>query len=205
MNIPSKVLEKAVEEISNLPGIGKRTALRMALFMLRNPKSQTEKLSLALSSLVQEIRYCQNCHNFSDHDLCETCENAFRKDEIICVVEDVRDVMAIEASQHFNGKYHVLGGKISPIEGISPQDLNIDSLVKRVEKGNILEIIFALSATIEGDTTMYYIYKKLQGQNITFTTIARGIGVGDELEYTDVNTIARSLDNRIEYHTTAKF
>ncbi len=203
MNIPSKVLSKAVEEISNLPGIGKRTALRMALFMLNNPQSQTENLAKALEQLVQEIKYCQQCHNFSDEENCEICTNDFRKDEIICVVEDVRDVMAIEASQHFNGKYHVLGGKISPIEGIGPQDINIESLCKRVEKGEIEEIIFALSATVEGDTTMYYIFKKLQSYSLKFTTIARGIGIGDELEYTDSHTIARSLDNRIEYRTAS--
>ncbi len=205
MKIPSKVLEKAVEEIANLPGIGKRTALRMALFMLQNPKSQTENLAQALSNLVNEIQYCEQCHNFSDEAICEICSNDFRKDETICVVEDVRDVMAIEASQHFNGKYHVLGGKISPIEGIGPQDLNIDSLIKRVEKGDIEEVIFALSATIEGDTTIFYLFKKLNQYPLKFTTIARGIGVGDELEYTDVHTIARSLDNRIEYKTAGSF
>ncbi len=203
MNIPSKVLAKAVEEISMLPGIGKRTALRMALFMLKNPKSQTQNLAKALEQLVTYVQYCKQCHNFSDDEICDICRNDFRKEDTLCIVEDVRDVMAIEASQHFNGKYHVLGGKISPIEGIGPQDLNIDSLIKRVSENQVEEIIFALSATVEGDTTMYYIFKKLQSYSLRFTTIARGIGVGDELEYTDSHTIARSLDNRIEYRTAS--
>ena len=202
MNYSSQILQKAVDEISQLPSIGKRSALRLALFMLKNPKSQTENLSKALHNLVNEIKYCQNCFNFSDHDVCDICSNSFRKDEIICVVEEINDVMAIESTQQFNGKYHVLGGKISPIEGIGPQNIQINSLVERVEKQNIKELILALSATIEGDTTMYYIYKKLQNSNIQFSTIARGIGVGDELEYADEASLARSFQNRISYQAS---
>ncbi|CVK16759.1 DNA replication and repair protein RecR [Apibacter mensalis] len=199
MNYPSKILEKAVEEISQLPGIGKRTALRLALHLLDVPKTQADNLSKSIIQLVHEIKHCKKCNNLSDTEICTICANPYRNEKIICVVEDLRDVMAIESTQQYNGKYHVLGGRISPMEGVSVTDLCINPLVERVKEQNIDEIIFALSATIEGDTTMFYLYKVLNDTQITFTTIARGIGVGDELEYTDELTLIRSLQNRVPY------
>ncbi|MCO6564249.1 MAG: recombination protein RecR [Apibacter sp.] len=199
MNYPSKILEKAVEEISQLPGIGKRTALRLALHLLDIPKTQADNLSKSIIQLVHEIKHCKKCNNLSDTEICTICANPYRNEKIICVVEDLRDVMAIESTQQYNGKYHVLGGRISPMEGVSVTDLCINPLVERVKEQDIDEIIFALSATIEGDTTMFYLYKVLNDSQITFTTIARGIGVGDELEYTDELTLIRSLQNRVPY------
>ncbi|SFM73120.1 DNA replication and repair protein RecR [Algoriella xinjiangensis] len=204
MNYPSKVLEKAVEEMSNLPGIGKRTALRLVLHMLNRPKSQTVALSEALSHLMVDIKYCQQCHTISDQDICEICSNQLRDESVICVVEDVRDVMAIENTGQFKGKYHVLGGKISPMEGIGPGQLNIQTLIDRVQHENVKEIIFALSSTMEGDTTVFYLYRQLKNTQIIFSTIARGLGVGDELEYADEATLVRSIQHRIPY-TENKF
>ena len=200
MNFPSKVLEKAVEEISGLPGIGKKSALRLALHLLRQPQSQGLALGNALQKLVTDIKYCQECHNFSDEDICEICSNTKRSDEILCIVEDVRDVMAIENTSKFNGKYLVLGGKISPMEGIGPHQLNISSIEKKLNEGNVKEIIFALSATMEGDTTAYYLYKKFKEFPVTFSSIARGIAVGDELEYADEISLGRSIVNRLPYN-----
>ena len=200
MNFPSKVLEKAVEEISGLPGIGKKSALRLALHLLRQPQSQGLALGNALQKLVTDIKYCQECHNFSDEDICEICSNTKRSDEILCIVEDVRDVMAIENTSKFNGKYLVLGGKISPMEGIGPHQLNISSIEKKLNEGNVKELIFALSATMEGDTTAYYLYKKFKGFPVTFSSIARGIAVGDELEYADEISLGRSIVNRLPYN-----
>ena len=200
MNFPSKVLEKAVEEISGLPGIGKKSALRLALHLLRQPQSQGLALGNALQKLVTDIKYCQECHNFSDEDICEICSNTKRSDEILCIVEDVRDVMAIENTSKFNGKYLVLGGKISPMEGIGPNQLNISSIEKKLNEGSVKELIFALSATMEGDTTAYYLYKKFKGFPITFSSIARGIAVGDELEYADEISLGRSIVNRLPYN-----
>lgn len=204
MELPSKLLQKAVDEISQLPGIGKRTALRLALHLLKQPEEQTQLLSNALLSLRQEVKYCQSCSNISDSEVCEICSNPNRDKKTICVVEDVRDVMAIESTGIFNGLYHVLGGKINPIEGIGPSQLNISSLVEKVNSGNISEIIFALSSTMEGDTTIFYIYKQIQNSNIKTSTIARGIAVGDELEYADEVTLGRSLVNRIPYENGLK-
>ena len=204
MNYPSKVLEKAVEEMANLPGIGKRTALRLVLHMLNRPKSQTVALSEALSHLMVDIKYCQQCHTISDQDICEICNNQLRDESVICVVEDVRDVMAIENTGQFKGKYHVLGGKISPMEGIGPGQLNIQTLIDRVQHENVKEIIFALSSTMEGDTTVFYLYRQLKNTQIIFSTIARGLGVGDELEYADEATLVRSIQHRIPY-TENKF
>ncbi|PQL93426.1 recombination mediator RecR [Apibacter adventoris] len=204
MNFSSEILEQAVEEISKLPGIGKRTALRLALHLLDVPIIQTENLTKALSNLVNEIKHCKICNNLSDTDICHVCSNIYRDDKIICVVEDIRDVMAIESTHQYTGKYHVLGGKISPMEGISPADLCITPLLKRIKEQKVEEIIFALSATIEGDTTMFYIYKILGDTDIKFTTIARGIGIGEELEYTDELTLIRSIQNRIPYHQNIK-
>lgn len=200
MNFPSKVLEKAVEEISGLPGIGKKSALRLALHLLRQPQSQGLALGNALQKLVTDIKYCQECHNFSDEDICEICSNTKRSDEILCIVEDVRDVMAIENTSKFNGKYLVLGGKISPMEGIGPHQLNISSIEKKLNGGNVKELIFALSATMEGDTTAYYLYKKFKEFPVTFSSIARGIAVGDELEYADEISLGRSIVNRLPYN-----
>jgi len=199
MNYPSKVLEKAVEEMSNLPGIGKRTALRLVLHMLNRPKSQTTALSEALAHLVNDVKYCKHCHTISDDEVCEICSNPLRDETTICVVEDVRDVMAIENTGQFRGQYHVLGGKISPMEGIGPGQLNIDTLVNRVKNEEVKEIIFALSSTMEGDTTVFYLYRQLKETNIIFSTIARGLGVGDELEYADEATLVRSIQHRIPY------
>lgn len=199
MNYPSKILEKAVEEISQLPGIGRRTALRLALHLLDVPEIQADNLSKSISQLVHEIKHCKLCNNLSDTEICTICANPYRNEKIICVVEDVRDVMAIESTQQFNGKYHVLGGRISPMEGVSATDLCINPLIERVKEQKTEEIIFALSATIEGDTTMFYLYKILNDPHIKFTAIARGIGVGDELEYTDELTLIRSIQNRVPY------
>jgi recombination protein RecR len=200
MNFPSKVLEKAVEEISGLPGIGKKSALRLALHLLRQSPSQGVALGNSIQKLVTDIKYCQECHNFSDEEICEICNNPKRNNEILCIVEDVRDVMAIENTSKFNGKYLVLGGKISPMEGIGPNQLNISSIEKKLNEGSVKELIFALSATMEGDTTAYYLYKKFKGFPITFSSIARGIAVGDELEYADEISLGRSIVNRLPYN-----
>ena len=200
MNFPSKVLEKAVEEISSLPGIGKKSALRLALHLLRVPESQGMALGKAIQKLVTDIKYCQECHNFSDEDICEICSNHKRNDEVLCIVEDVRDVMAIENTAKFNGNYLVLGGKISPMEGIGPHQLNISSIERKLNEGKVKELIFALSATMEGDTTAYYLYKKFKEFPVTFSTIARGISVGDELEYADEISLGRSIVNRLPYN-----
>lgn len=202
MDYPSKVLAKAVEEISGLPGIGRKSALRLALHLLKQPESQAITLGDSLKKLVTEIQYCKNCHNFSDLEICEICSNQKRTDEILCIVEDVRDVMAIENTGKFRGKYLVLGGKISPMEGIGPNQLNITSIDKKLEIGDVKELIFALSATMEGDTTAYYIYRKFKNSNVKFSTIARGISVGDELEYADEISLGRSIQNRLPYNET---
>ncbi|SKB72591.1 DNA replication and repair protein RecR [Soonwooa buanensis] len=200
MDYPSKVLAKAVDEISGLPGIGKKSALRLALHLLRQPASQGVALGTAIQNLVIDIKYCKDCHNFSDNDICEICADDKRNAEVLCVVEDVRDVMAIENTSKFKGKYLVLGGKISPMEGVGPAQLHIDSIEKKLETGEVKELIFALSATMEGDTTAYYIYKKFKQFNVQFSSIARGISVGDELEYADEISLGRSIVNRLPYN-----
>lgn len=202
MDLPSKLLENAVSEISQLPGIGKRTALRLVLHLLRQPVEQSKDLANAILKVREEIRYCTSCHNISDEELCQICENPSRDHSLICVVEDVRDVMAIENTGTFKGIYHVLGGKINPIEGIGPSQLNIGSLVNKVKSGEVKEVIFALSSTMEGDTTIFYIYKQIKDEKIVTSTIARGIAVGDELEYADEVTLGRSLQHRIPYEQT---
>lgn len=204
MEFSSKLLQNAVNEMSQLPGIGKRTALRLVLHLLRQPADQTKHLSLALSSLRDDIKYCKSCHNISDVALCEICDNPHRNEALVCVVEDIRDVMAIEGTSSFRGLYHVLGGKISPMDGVGPHDLNITSLIEKVKQGKIKELIFALSSTMEGDTTNFYIYKQIKEYNITTTTIARGISVGDELEYADEITLGRSIVNRIPFEISLK-
>lgn len=204
MELPSRLLENAVDEISQLPGIGKRTALRLALHLLRQPENQTLLLSSALEKMRKEIQYCKQCHNISDSETCKICESNTRNKSIICVVEDVRDVMAIEGTGSFKGVYHVLGGKINPIEGIGPSQLNISSLVAKVSKGDISEVIFALSSTMEGDTTNFYMYKQLKEYSVLTSTIARGISIGDELEYADEVTLGRSLMHRIPFEQSIK-
>ncbi len=204
MEFSSKLLENAVAEISQLPGIGKRTALRLALHLLKNPEEQTLQLAVALSKMRQEIKFCHNCNNISDSKLCEICANPNRDEQIICVVEDVRDVMAIENTSQFRGHYHVLGGKISPMDGIGPSELNIIPLIEKLKMGNVNEVIFALSSTMEGDTTNFYIYKQMEGLEIKTSTIARGISVGDELEYADEVSLGRSILNRIPFETSLK-
>ncbi|MEY2739514.1 MAG: Recombination protein RecR [Bacteroidota bacterium] len=204
MELPSKLVENAVNEMAQLPGIGKRTALRLVLHLLKQPLDQTEALAEALATMRKDIQFCTICHTISDEEICGICSNASRDASIICVVEDVRDVMAIENTNMFKGVYHVLGGKISPIEGIGPSQLKITSLVEKVKEGRVSEIIFALSSTMEGDTTNFYIYKQLKDFAVKMSTIARGISVGDELEYADEITLGRSLLHRIPFETAIK-
>ena len=193
---PSLLLERAVGEISRLPGIGRKTALRLALHLLRQDEAATDALAEALVRLRHDVRYCSRCHNISDDEVCPLCSDARRDSTTLCVVENVQDVMAIENTQQFNGLYHVLGGIISPMDGIGPSDLNIDSLVKRVSEGGVREVILALSSTMEGDTTNFYISRRLQPLGVAVSVIARGISVGNELEYTDEVTLGRSIVNR---------
>ncbi|MCY2687442.1 recombination mediator RecR [Salinimicrobium sp. TH3] len=204
MEFSSKLLEEAVNEMSQLPGIGRRTALRLVLHLLKQPESQTVALSKALVDLKTEVKFCRNCHNISDTELCEICANKNRQQEVVCVVEDIRDVMAIENTSQYRGLYHVLGGKINPMEGVGPSQLTIKSLVEKARKGEIEEIIFALSSTLEGDTTNFYIFKQLEGFDVKTSTIARGISVGDELEYADEVTLGRSITNRIPFENSLK-
>ncbi|MGW9685676.1 recombination mediator RecR [Flagellimonas sp. 2504JD1-5] len=204
MEFSSKILENAVYEMSQLPGIGKRTALRLVLHLLKQPEERTNLLANALVKLRSEINFCKTCSNISDTEVCEICSNSKRDRTLVCVVEDIRDVMAIENTSQYNGLYHVLGGKISPMEGVGPQDLNIISLVKRVKEEEVKELIFALSSTMEGDTTNFYIYKQLEGMDVVTSTIARGISVGDELEYADEVTLGRSILNRVPFENSIK-
>lgn len=204
MEFSSKLLENAVDEMSQFPGIGKRTALRLMLHLLKQPKEQTQRLTSSLSNMREKINFCENCHNISDSKVCELCANPNRDSQLICVVEDIRDVMAIENTSQYRGLYHVLGGKISPMDGIGPGDLNITTLVEKVKEGNVREIIFALSSTMEGDTTNFYIYKQLEAFDIITTTIARGVSVGDELEYADEVTLGRSIMHRIPFEASLK-
>lgn len=204
MEFSSKLLEKAVNEMAQLPGIGKRTALRLVLHLLKQPKEQTQFLAESLQTLRNDIKCCTSCHNISDVELCEICANEKRNHQIICVVEDIRDVMAIENTGQFKGVYHVLGGKISPIDGVGPSQLNISTLIEKVSSGKAAEVIFALSSTMEGDTTNFYIFRQIQKYEIKTSTIARGISVGDELEYADEITLGRSIINRIPFENTMK-
>ena len=204
MEFSSKFIENAVNEISNLPGIGKKSALRLVLFLLKQPESQSLNLANAISQMRLNVNFCSNCHNISDEDICEICINPRRDKSIICVVEDIRDVMAIEKTSSFNGIYHVLGGKISPLDGIGPDELNIDSLVEKVQTNQIKEVIFALSTTMEGDTTNFYIFRRISDYNVIASTIARGISVGDDLEYTDEITLGRSITDRIPFENSLK-
>lgn len=198
-NFPSQLLENAVNEFARLPGIGKKTALRLVLHLLRQEKETVTRFGESLIRLRNDIVHCHICHNISDTETCSICASHTRDSSVICVVENVRDVMSVENTHQFNGLYHVLGGIISPVDGISPSQLEIESLVKRVEAGTITEIILALPTTMEGDTTNYYIYRKLKPFNLVITTLSRGVSVGDDLEYTDEITLGRSIVNRIDF------
>ena len=199
---PSQLLERAVEEFSKLPGIGRKTALRLVLHLLRQDTEDVERFADAVSRMKHEVKYCRVCHNISDSDLCPICANPQRDATLICVVENVRDVLAVENTGQFNGLYHVLGGIISPMDGIGPSDLEIDSLVSRVADGGVKEVILALSSTMEGDTTNFYIFRKLAPYDVRISVIARGIAVGDELEYADEVTLGRSILNRTPFQKT---
>ncbi len=197
MVFSSSLLENAVNEFAKLPGIGKKTALRLVLHLIKQDEDAVKQFSGAIAYMKEAIQFCKRCHNISDTPVCNICSNSSRKQELLCVVENIRDVIAIESTQQFNGLYHVLGGIISPLDGIGPDQLTIDSLVERVTMENISEIIFALNANIQGDTTIYYISKKLKNVPVKITTIARGIAFGGELEYADEMTLAKSISNRI--------
>jgi recombination protein RecR len=197
MQFSSALLESAVNEFAKLPGIGKKTALRLVLHLLKTDASNVQGFGETLIKMRQEIKFCQRCYNIADADICSICSNSLRKQELICVVESIREVIAIESTQQYNGTYHVLGGNISPLDGIGPDQLNIEALINRVGKEGTQELIFALNPTIQGDTTIYYIQKKLQGSRVKVTTIARGIAFGGELEYADEMTLARSITNRL--------
>lgn len=198
-NFSSRLLENAVMEFAKLPGIGKKTALRLVLHLLRQDKKAVTQFGESVIKLRNEVIHCRMCHNISDTEVCTICSNQSRNSSVVCVVENIRDVMSIENTHQFNGLFHVLGGIISPMEGIAPSHLEIDSLVKRVETGTISEIILALPTTMEGDTTNFYIFRKLKPFNLTVTTLARGISVGDDLEYTDEITLGRSIVNRVDF------
>jgi recombination protein RecR len=199
LNFPSKLIEDAVTEISRLPGIGKKTALRLALHLLKQNEAVTEALALALTRMREEINYCRTCHNISDAEECSICQSHRRDPSLVCVVEDIRDVLAIENTNQYQGLYHVLGGVISPIQGIGPEELKIESLISRISEGTIQEVILALSATMEGDTTAFYLSKRLKESGVKVSTISRGIPVGGELEFTDEVTLGRSILTRIKY------
>ena len=202
MNFSSKLLEDAVAEFSKLPGVGQKTALRLVLHLLNRDKEEVSRFSHTISKLRNEIQFCQTCHNISDSAVCEICASQKRDHSIICVVEDTRDVMAIENTNQYNGVYHVLGGLISPMDGIGPADLQVDTLVDRLKDNNVKEIIFALSATMEGDTTIFYLHKRLKQFSVNISTIARGIAFGGELEYVDEITLGRSIITRIPYENS---
>lgn len=199
---PSKLLENAVDEFAKLPGIGRKTALRLVLHLLRCEESEVEEFGNAIIQLKKEVKHCKTCHNISDTDTCTICSNPSRNESVVCVVENIRDVMSIENTHQFNGLYHVLGGIISPMDGVGPSNLEIESLAERVRQGTIVEVILALSTTMEGDTTNFYIYKKLKDLEVKLTTIARGVSVGGEIEYTDELTLGRSILNRLNYSDT---
>jgi recombination protein RecR len=202
MNFSSKLLEDAVAEFAKLPGVGQKTALRLVLHLLNRDKEEVQKFSSTISKLRNEIQFCQTCHNISDQSVCQICSSTKRDHSLICVVEDTRDVMAIENTSQFNGVYHVLGGLISPMDGIGPADLEVDTLVERLKDKAVNEIIFALSATMEGDTTIFYLHKRLKQFNINISTIARGIAFGGELEYVDEITLGRSIVTRVPYENS---
>ena len=198
---PSQLLERAVEAFSQLPGVGRKTALRLVLHLLRQPADEVDGFAEAVVRVKHDVKYCKVCHNISDSDVCSICSDPRRDASLVCVVENIQDVMAIENTQQFHGLYHVLGGIISPMDGVGPHDLEIDSLVKRVDEGGVKEVILALASTMEGDTTNFYLSRKLKGKNVKLSVIARGISVGDELEYTDEVTLGRSILNRTPFES----
>lgn len=198
---PSQLLERAVEAFSQLPGVGRKTALRLVLHLLRQPADEVDGFAEAVVRVKHDVKYCKVCHNISDSDVCSICSDPRRDASLVCVVENIQDVMAIENTQQFHGLYHVLGGIISPMDGVGPHDLEIDSLVKRVDEGGVKELILALASTMEGDTTNFYLSRKLKGKNVKLSVIARGISVGDELEYTDEVTLGRSILNRTPFES----
>ncbi|EEI93514.1 recombination protein RecR [Sphingobacterium spiritivorum ATCC 33300] len=199
MEFSSKLLQQAVDEFGRLPGIGQKTALRLVLHLLKQSDGEVLRFTGALNQLKEQIKYCKECFNISDHDICETCSSLKRDKSLICVVEDTRDVMAIENTNQYQGVYHVLGGLISPMDGVGPSDLKIEGLVQRLRAGHVKEVILALSATMEGDTTIFYLYRKLKEFDIQISTIARGIAFGGELEYVDEITLGRSIATRVPY------
>ena len=202
MNFSSKLIENAVNALSSMPGIGKRTALRLVLNLIKKEKEEVYTISNSLKELVDKINYCESCYNISEERICKICNDYSRNKKIICVIRDFRDLIAIENTNEYKGLYHILGGLISPMEGINPNDLNINSLIERIKKNPIDEVILALSTTMEGETTNFFIYKKIMNYNIKITTMSRGISIGDELEYTDEITLGRSLTNRQLFETT---
>lgn len=199
---PSRLLENAVNEFAKLPGIGRKTALRLVLHLLKQEKAEVDLFGYSLIQLRNEIKHCKTCHNISDTDTCSICSNPNRNTEEVCVVENIKDVMAIENTQQFSGLYHVLGGIISPMDGIGPSDLEINSLIDRVKSGKVKEVVLALSTTMEGDTTNFFIFKKLKDLNVKISTLARGVSIGDELEYADEITLGRSIKNRLDFEST---
>lgn len=201
MNFPSQLIEDAVNEFAKLPGVGKKTALRLVLHLLQEDKQEVEQFGNALIKMRQEIKYCSKCHNVSDQEVCHICSDSSRDHSLVCVVESIRDVMAIEQTGQFNGVYHVLGGIISPVDGIGPENLTIESLVNRCQEEDIREIMMGISPTMEGDTTIFYISRQLEGQDVKITSIARGISFGGDLEYTDEQTLARSIATRMPYES----
>jgi len=199
MELSSKLLNEAVEQLASLPGIGRRTALRLALHLVKNSEEEINAFTSAFSNLKKHLKHCKSCHNISDIEICEICSNPNRDHSTICVVEDIRDVMAIENTLQYKGIYHVLGGVISPMDGIGPNDLKIDSLIEKVKSEQIKEVILALSTTMEGDTTNFYLYRKLTPLNVELSTLSRGVAIGDEIQYADEVTLGRSIINRMPY------
>ena len=204
MEFPSKLVKNAVDQLSTLPGVGKRSALRLALHLLKKNKEKVEKFGQSFIDLINNINYCKECFTISDFDLCQVCTNTNRDKGIICVVEDIRTMMAIENTLQYKGVYHVLGGLISPLDGIAPDDLKIEELISKIDKGKISEVIFALSTTMEGDTTNFYLFKRLKEKSIKISSIARGIAIGDELEYTDEVTLGTAISSRLPYSDNIK-
>ncbi len=204
MEFPSQLVKNAVDQLSTLPGVGKRSALRLALHLLKKDKEKVEKFGQSFIDLINNINYCKECFTISDYDLCQVCTNPNRDKGIICVVEDIRTMMAIENTLQYKGVYHVLGGLISPLDGIAPDDLKIEELISKIDKGNISEVIFALSTTMEGDTTNFYLFKRLKEKSIKISSIARGIAIGDELEYTDEVTLGTAISSRLPYSDSIK-
>ena len=202
MNFPSKLVENAVNQLSRLPGIGKRSALRLVLHMLKQEKNSVEQFGDSFIQLINRINYCSRCYGISDSELCEVCANPKRDIETICIVEDIRVMMAIESTMQYKGVYHILGGLISPMDGVGPNDIRAEELVKKVKNGNVKEVIFALSTTMEGDTTNYYLFRRLKDSGVKISSIARGIAIGDELEYTDEITLATALSSRMPYENS---